>query len=128
MTTKLNVKELTPLQRHVYRWARAQARKYDNHDPVDPLKEVTEHGCSSGIVGHLIYYVDTLRFYRRFQKEIDGMLAETCSDCGKSPSTLFERTGWDNDDPLARDTTNKNILAWFGFEEAANTLLNMLEN
>lgn len=128
MITKLNVKELSPLQRNVYRWARTKAQGYDVHDPVKPLQEVTEHGCSSGIVCNLIYYTDTLKFYRRFQTEIDKMLAEICSETGETPAALFNRSGWDDDDPLARDTQNKNLLAWFGFEETANTLLGMLEN
>ena len=127
MTTKLNVQELSPLQRHVYRWAKAQAREYDDHNLIDPLKEVCEHGCTSGIVDHLIYTVDCVRFYRSFHREIDTLLRDMCADTGEQPNALFSRSGWDADDPLARDDQNQNILAWFGFEETANTLLRELD-
>lgn len=126
MTTKLNADELSPLQRHVYRWALKEARDYDNHDWKEPLEEITQHGCSSGMVNHLIYTVDCVRFYRRFMKEIDQLLSNLCNDTGDNPGKIFK--AWDDEDPLARDDFNKNILAWFGFEETANTLLSMIEN
>ena len=32
------------------------------------------------------------------------------------------RCRWETDDPLANDTYNQNLLAWFGFEETAHQL------
>jgi hypothetical protein len=83
-------------------------------------------GCVSGTVGHLIYYRDTVRFYRRHMREIDEMLKERCRDCGESPASLFGDQ-WDKDDPLARADLNQNLLAWFGFEEAARVIMDRAE-
>ena len=30
---------------------------------------------------------------------------------------------WNNDDPLALDAMNQNLLAWFGFETVASNLM-----
>ena len=69
------------------------------------------------MVTHLIYYTDTVRFYRRHAREIDAMLTELLDDCSGTVTDLFRE--WDTSDPLARDTHNQNLLAWFGFEETA---------
>ena len=119
MTTKLNPQ--TALERNVARWINARANEYNNG--IEGVMSDLAHGCSSGIVGHLIYYKDTLAFYRKHHKEIDAMLAETCNDTGCTPAELFGDK-WDNTDPLARDTQNRNLLAWFGFEETARNLAN----
>ena len=115
----------TALERHVLKWINDEAKDgyRDNENPVKAVLDDLFHGgCASGIVGHLIYTRDTVAFYKKHQKEIDGLLKETLSDIGESPSKLFERAGWDNDDPLAREDGNQNILAWFGFEETARKL------
>ena len=87
-------------------------------------RDLMQGGCASGIVSDLIYHADTVAFYKRHASEIDAMLRDACDDSGCLPGKLFERSGWDDSDPLARDTTNQNILAWFGFEEAARTVAN----
>lgn len=112
----------TPLERHVMRWLKSQAKDYDNHDIQSVYDDLMQGGCQSGIVGHLIYYHDTVKFYKRHQKEIDTMLSELIQDSGCSISDLFGDK-WDNDDPLARDVYNQNLLAWFGFEETATRLM-----
>ena len=38
-----------------------------------------------------------------------------------SPSELFGGK-WDGEDIFAEETTNQNLLAWFGFEETARNL------
>ena len=124
MTTKkerkfYNLAE-SPLERHVARWIdRYQDHGYDTAESM--INDLLTHGCISGMVGHLIYYHDTLNFYRRFHGEIDKMYGEAIQECGKD----FTLSGWDTDDPLARDTTNRNILAWFGFEETARKLASL---
>jgi len=73
-------------------------------------------------VGELIYYHDTLAFYKKYQTEISEILCEFMDDMGSgSPAALFGDL-WDKSDPLADDTQNQNLLAWFGFEETANRL------
>jgi hypothetical protein len=119
MTTKFYTLAETALEKHVARWI----DRYEDHGyekPADLLKDLFYGGCISGMVGHLIYYRDTLAFYRKHRAEIDRMYSEAMREYGSD----FRLNGWDNDDPLARDTTNRNILAWFGFEETARNLAN----
>jgi hypothetical protein len=78
-------------------------------------------GCQSGAVSRLIYYTDTVRFYRKHQQEIDALLAQMQEDSGfYNPAELFN--DWDETDPLAREQSNQNLLAWFGFEETARKI------
>ena len=80
------------------------------------------YGCQSGTVGFLIYYSDTVRFYRRYREEIDTLLYEEMEDIGLySPAELFGNK-WDKEDPLGREDYNQNLLAWFGFEETLRKL------
>ena len=91
------------------------------------IGDVINHGCSSGIVGELIYYSDTTAFYSKYKREIISLLKETMSDFGyKSPAELFTKN-WDDEDPLVEDTHNQNLLAWFAFEETCRMIANRLE-
>lgn len=110
----------TPLERHVRNWVNAQTKNY-TEGVAGVFKDLNHGGCSSGYVGHLISYKDTVRFYKRHQKEIDAMLVECAADAGTTPAGLFGGK-WDDSDPLARDYPNQNLLAWFGFEEAARNI------
>lgn len=79
--------------------------------------DLLHHGCQSGIEGSLIYYSDTINFFETYQKEINDLLVTNLRDCGfKSPAELFGDK-WEDEDPLAKETNNQNLLAWFGFEE-----------
>ena len=109
---------MSKLQNHVKKWEREQrAEGYGT-----AWKDLLEHGCQSGMVGHLIYYHDTVRFYKRHRKEIDSLLQESLESCGvSSPAELFGDK-WEKEDPLAREDLNQNLLAWFGFEETVRAL------
>lgn len=121
MTTKLQPE--SALERNVARWANAHAADYDN-GLEGVFNDLFYGGCQSGMVGHLIYHKDTLAFYRKHRAEIEGILTETMQELGtESPSGVFGDK-WDKSDPFARDTQNRNLLAWFGFEEAARRLVN----
>ena len=132
MTQEVNMKTIskkyaeTALQRHVRNWLNSQGKDggYDD-GATGAYEDLQNCRCSSGMVGHLIYYTDTVRFYRRHQREIDGMLKSILDDCGGSIADLFR--DWDDSDPLARDTSNQNLLAWFGFEEAARIVYERAE-
>ena len=116
MTTKMLDVASTPLERNVARWIDARASDYDN-GAEGVLNDLWKGGCASGMVGHLIYYKDTLNFYRKFRSEIDKLYYETLQELGE-----LKLNGWDDEDPFAKETTNRNILAWFGFEETARKL------
>lgn len=113
--------EDSDLTRHVVEWVNSEAEGYPDTGVDGVLGDLSYGGCQSGFVSHLINYTDTEKFYEEHQKEIDNMLQELCSDCGCTPQGLFGDK-WDKEDPLARDVYNKNLLAWFGFEETARLL------
>lgn len=86
------------------------------------LEDLLAHGCESGMVGELIYYTDTCAFYEKHKAEISTLLAETLDSTGYTcPAELFGDK-WNSADPLALDRLNQNLLAWFGFEEAASKI------
>lgn len=117
MTTKLS--PVTPLERNVTRWANARAADYGNK-LEGVFSDLFYGGCQSGMVGHLVYYKDTLAFYRKFRADIAALLSNMINQgVLESPAGL---NGFDLADPLARETHNQNLLAWFGFEEAARNL------
>lgn len=80
------------------------------------------YGCQSGIVGELIYYTNTVHFYKQYRQEINELLYALMNGTGLyAPSELFG-SRWDKEDPLAQDTYNQNLLAWFGFEETLRNI------
>jgi hypothetical protein len=124
--TKMLTLAKTPLERNVARWIDKRTHDYDGR-PEGILKDLFYGGCESGIVGTLIYYKDTLAYYRKFRKEIDALLHKTMQNFGNvAISDVFDDK-WDKTDPLARDTNNRNLLAWFGFEETARILADRAE-
>ena len=89
----------------------------DYNDKKGIFTDVLHYGCQSGIVGELIYYSDTVAFYKQYREEINDLLYEIMNETGLySPTELFGAK-WDKEDPLAQDICNQNLLAWFGFEE-----------
>ena len=87
----------------------------DNNESI--LTNILKYGCESGSCSDLIYYNQTLKFYEDYEDEINELLVNLLNCCGyKSPVELFGDK-WDDDDPLARDEHNQNLLAWFAFEE-----------
>jgi len=119
MTTKRIEGAETKLERHVQRWINSRAPDYPDTGAEGVLKDLSYGGCQSGMVGHLIYYYDTAKFYKRYAKDIDAIVAELVESTGEPIQTLIN---WDASDPLGRDTSNQNLLAWLGFEEAARAL------
>lgn len=91
---------------------------YEIDERKTALEDLLQHGCSSGMVSSLIYYDDTVAFYERHIVEINETLAEMLAETGAEHTAQLLRD-WDSADPLALDTNNRNLLAWFGFESAA---------
>lgn len=121
--TKKNLEGLrqgaTPLQIEAIDYVLDRWGDYDDKGAI--FAEVLQHGCISGIVGNLVYYSQTIAFFEKHKNEINGLLTEILNEIGEtSPSKLFR--DWDNDDPLATETHNQNLLAWFGFEETLHRL------
>lgn len=121
MDKELKLKGSTRLEKRVAKWANNRAVDYG-----DGVKGVIDDlmygGCQSGMVGELICYHDTLRFFRLYRDEINALLVEMLSETGyKSPADLFGDK-WDTEDPLANDVQNRNLLSCFAFEETARKL------
>ena len=94
----------------------------DYNDKKYIFTDVLNHGCQSGVVTELIYYSDTVRFYKQYRQEINDLLYDAMSGTGLyAPSELFGDK-WDKEDPLAQDDFNQNLLAWFGFEETLRNI------
>ena len=90
------------------------------------LDEILRNGLQSGVISELIYYKDTLAFYKKYKKEILSLLKETLYQYGSSsPIDIFGKN-WDNEDFTIEDTQNQNLLAWFAFEETTRDLANQL--
>ena len=123
--TLKNIKELkqqsdSPLFKRACNYVIYSWKDYDDKKHI--FTDVLHYGCQSGTVGFLIYYSDTVRFYKQYRQEIDSLLYEIMDSTGLySPKDIFGKN-WDNEDPLGRDDYNQNMLAWFGFEETLRKL------
>ena len=120
---KLNLKNIKALKRDTDSKLTRHVCNYiilvwgDYQEKRHIFTDVLDYGCHSGVVGELIYYCDTVRFYKQYKGEIDALLYRSMQETGLySPSELFGDK-WDKEDPLANDDFNQNLLAWFGFEE-----------
>ena len=80
----------------------------------------------SNRINQKLNYSDTLKWYNKHKSEIKMMLREAMMNYGtNNPADLFGRN-WDQDDPFVEDTNNKNLLAWFSFEETAREIADRL--
>lgn len=117
------------LTKHVCNYVIDEWGNYD--DKTNIFKDVLYHGCQSGIVGKLIYYSDTVAFYKRYRTEINELLSETMGSTGLYDLAELFGKRWDKEDPLAHEVYNQNLLAWFGFEETLRNIgynFEILEN
>ena len=90
--------------------------KYD--DKKDIFLSVMRDGCISGVSRDLIYYEQTKRFYEAHKYEINELIYK----CGYTDLSDLFGDKWDTHDPLALGEDNKNLLAWFGFEETLTNI------
>lgn len=120
METKIMFDPQTALEKVVVKWIKQSPPE----EREVLLKDLCENGCQSGMVSNLIYYHDTCAFYKKHEMEINKLLKETLSETGlSSPVEIFGEK-WNEEDPLALENMNQNLLAWFGFEETARKLAN----
>ncbi len=95
---------------------------HDYDDKINIFKDVLYMGCVSGIVGELIYYSDTVAFYKKYRNEINDLLSETMRSMGCFSFKDIFGKNFDDEDPLIIDAYNQNLLAWFGFEETLRNI------
>ena len=94
----------------------------DEDNIKEQMESLQKYGCVSGMIGTLIYYNDTEEFYNRHKEEINEIAYEIVESCGYN--SIFDLMGdvLDKDDQLFIETSNKNRMAWFGFEETSYKL------
>ena len=109
---------MSTLKQHAQKWVKQKMA--DGYTKRQAIDEMEEHGCVSGIVSELIYYTDTVAFFKEHQEEINEILKENIESTGLGIHELFR--DFDQSDPLCLENHNKNLLAWFGFEEAVSRL------
>lgn len=84
----------------------------DNDDIACFFSDLLQHGCQSGIIGSLIYYSDTHKFYDMYYYEIEEIRYDLEQSFGES---------------LKPNGDLKNWFAWLGFEETARLLADELK-
>lgn len=88
-----------------------EALHYGSDDPAQMFTDLSQCGCQSGLIGSLIYYHDTARFFDCHYDDIEELREEYEANTGE---------------PLRIKGDLKNWLAWFGFEETGYQLANEL--
>lgn len=89
------------------------------------MEDLQRNGCISGMIPELIYYDDTNEFYDTYKTDINDLLSNLTQGTGLSVEELF-KDQFDENDPLIIDCFNKNLMAWFGFEETSYQLYEQL--
>lgn len=90
---------------------------------IDDVKNHLEcPDCVGGGVGKLVWYSDTVAFYEKYKDEINDLIADDVINIGTRDMVQIFGNKWNEYDPLALADTNKNLLAWFGYEEIARRL------
>ena len=90
----------------------------DYDDKKDIFLDVMKFGCVSGVCRDLVYYEQTKRFYETYKHEINELIYK----CDYDNLADLLGSDWDTHDPLALEDDNKNLLAWFGFEETITNI------
>ena len=82
--TLSNIKSLkantTPLEKRVINYVINEWSDYS--DKKNIFTDVLYHGCQSGMVGFLIWYTDTTRFYKQYKSEINALLYDRMESSG----------------------------------------------
>ncbi|MCT7596127.1 DUF7222 domain-containing protein [Aliarcobacter butzleri] len=99
-----------------------------NKDYIESFfNDLLQYGCVSGMVSELVYYSDTLKFFKKHKEDINDLLKETLANHGRNanPADIFGEK-FDSEDVLCLDTNNQNLLTWFAFEETSRIIANNL--
>ena len=94
-------------------------KNWDSYeDKNDIFLDIMKWGCVSGVCRDLVLCEQTKRFYETYKYEINELLYKSGWN---NLADLFGKS-WDKADPLALENNNKNLLAWFGFEETITNI------
>lgn len=84
-----------------------EALDRDESEIINWFEDLLSYGCQSGMISSLVYYTDTNAFFDKHYYEIMQLKEEYEDSLGE---------------PLRMPYQMKNFLAWFGFEQTAQTL------
>jgi len=119
LKTKLEELKTTskPLKKYVVEYVLEEFNNYD--DIKDFFKDLSYGGCSSGMIGDLIYYKDTSDFFDNYEDEIEDLITLNMDRFGIETRPLFINSLNGSAENIAQE---KNLLSWFAFEEVARDL------
>ena len=86
---------------------------------INTLREIVEHGCSSGVANNHIYYTQTRDFFDKHEDEMIEYIADTLG--GEFNEEIWER----NPNHI---NGYKNDLVWVFIELVANELVDQYED
>ena len=82
------------------------------------ISEILTYGCESGIVGELMYYNQTEKFFNRHKDEINEMAHELSDDIYGNPYEIYHNFQYG---------CSKNTMAWWAFEEMTKIIAEEME-
>ena len=96
----------------------------DEVDGYDTPQDFLEHLCdlciTGGGVSSMIYYDDTLSFLERHSEEINQLLQQGIEEFGSLKDMFGDN--YDDSDPMNLETSNRNLFAWYAYEETARRI------
>lgn len=87
--------------------------------PRDFLHDITQHGCSSGIISELIYTQDCVAFYATFESQIWDQIMEDMDTTGQTLGQFLDAFSI----PITDESSLKVALSWFAVEKAAHRVM-----
>ena len=106
------------------------SQNYDGDDKeklIGVLEDIGRSGLTSGIIGSLIYFDDTERFFNTYYDEIYDVVAEMY-DNGLEPLEILKRYPVDDVAIMMCDQYSKNYIVFIVYENVCYNLLSILEN
>ena len=90
-----------------------------NEYDIDTLREIRDHGCSSGVANNHIYYTQTVKFFDEHEDEMFDYINDIYGE-------EITAEVWENNPNNIRGY--KNELVWTYIELVANTLVEQYED
>lgn len=106
------------------------SQNYDGDDKeklIGVLEDIGRSGLASGIIGSLIYYDDTERFFDTYYDEISDVLSDI-ENSGLNPMELLKSSVEDDIAIMMCTGISKNYISWITYEYVCDELLNILYN
>jgi hypothetical protein len=87
-------------------------RAYDK----ETMKDIVNHGCSSGAATQHIYYRDTCKWYKKHEDAIWELAIDMAEECGNKNVLEFLGT-FSGAENVGSADQFKNLMCWFAVEE-----------